>query len=52
MWVKKIKTGLKNGDFKAFFQPIVDSKTKKVYKFEVLIRYIERMVHLYHHLNF
>lgn len=41
MWVKKIKTGLKNGDFKAFFQPIVDSNTQKVYKFEALIRYID-----------
>ncbi len=41
MWVKKIKSGLKNGDFKAYFQPIVDSKSQKVYKFEALIRYIE-----------
>jgi len=40
-WIKKIKTGVKNNNFKAFFQPIVDTQTKEVYKYEALIRYIE-----------
>jgi len=40
-WIKKIKTGVKNGDFKGYFQPIVDTKTKEIYKYEALIRYIE-----------
>ena len=41
-WIKKIKNGIKNKDFKAFYQPIVDSKTKEIYKYEALIRYIEK----------
>ena len=40
-WIKKLKTGLTDGHFKAFFQAIVDANTKKVYKYESLIRYIE-----------
>ena len=40
-WIKKIKNGVKNGNFKGYFQPIVDTKTKEVYKYEALIRYIE-----------
>ena len=40
-WIKKIKNGVKNDNFKAFYQPIVDSKTKEIYKYEALIRYIE-----------
>ncbi len=40
-WIKKIKNGVKNGDFKGYFQPIVDTKTKEIYKYEALIRYIE-----------
>ncbi len=40
-WIKKIKNGVKNGDFKGYFQPIVDTKTKEIYKYEALVRYIE-----------
>ena len=28
--------------FKAYFQPIVDTKTKEVYKYEALIRYVTK----------
>ncbi len=41
-WIKKIKDGVKNNNFKAFFQPIVDTQTKEIYKYEALIRYIEK----------
>jgi len=40
-WIKKLKDGLFDGHFKAFFQPIVKSDTKSIYKYEALIRYIE-----------
>jgi diguanylate cyclase (GGDEF)-like protein len=40
-WIQKLKTGLEHGNFKAFYQAIVDSKTQKVHKYEALIRYIE-----------
>ncbi len=40
-WIKKIKTGVKNDNFKGYFQPIVNTQTKEVYKYEALIRYIE-----------
>lgn len=40
-WVKKIKNGLKDGNFKGFYQPIVDNKTQEIYKYEALIRFIE-----------
>ena len=40
-WVKLVKTGLKQKRFKAFFQPIVDTHTKEIYKYEALIRYID-----------
>ncbi len=40
-WIKKIKNGVKNNNFKGYFQPIVDTQTKEVYKYEALIRYIE-----------
>jgi len=40
-WIQKLKTGLTNGSFKAFYQAIVDSNTKEIYKYEALIRYIE-----------
>ncbi len=41
-WIQKLKTGLEDGSFKAFYQAIIDSKTKEVYKYEALIRYIEK----------
>ncbi|QKF81230.1 EAL domain-containing protein [Halarcobacter ebronensis] len=40
-WIKKIRNGVRNGNFKAYFQPIVDTKTKEVYKYEALVRYID-----------
>jgi len=40
-WIKKLKTGIEDGHFKPYFQPIVDSQTQEVYKYESLIRYIE-----------
>jgi diguanylate cyclase (GGDEF)-like protein len=40
-WIKKLKYGFKNNKFKAYFQPIIDIKTNKIYKYESLIRYIE-----------
>ncbi len=40
-WVKKLKLGALDGHFQPFFQPIVDSQTKEIYKYEALIRYIE-----------
>jgi len=40
-WIKKLKDGLFDGHFKAFFQPIVYSNTQGVHKYEALIRYIE-----------
>ncbi|MCK5111779.1 MAG: EAL domain-containing protein [Arcobacteraceae bacterium] len=40
-WIKKLKLGAFDGHFQPFFQPIVDSQTKEVYKYEALIRYIE-----------
>ncbi|WP_419764119.1 MAG: EAL domain-containing protein [Arcobacter sp.] len=39
-WVKEVKKGLKEGLFVAFYQPIVDTKTQEIYKYEALIRYI------------
>jgi len=40
-WVKQVKEGLKEGRFKAYFQPIVCIKTQEIYKYEALIRYID-----------
>lgn len=40
-WIKKIKAGVKNNNFKGYFQPIVNTQTKEIYKYEALIRYIE-----------
>ena len=39
-WVKQVKLGFRDNLFKAYFQPIVNAKTKEVYKYEALIRYI------------
>jgi diguanylate cyclase (GGDEF)-like protein len=39
-WIKQLKQGFKDNLLKAFFQPIVDSKTKEIVKYEALIRYI------------
>ena len=40
-WIKKLKDGIHSGNFRPYFQPIVDTNTKEVYKYESLIRYIE-----------
>ena len=40
-WVKQVKNGIKENRFKAYFQPIIDTKTKEIYKYEALIRYID-----------
>ena len=40
-WVKKVKNGIQNNLFTAYYQPIIDTKTKEIYKYEALIRYIE-----------
>ncbi len=40
-WIKKLKTGVFDGNFKPFFQPIVDAQTKEIYKYEALIRYVD-----------
>jgi len=40
-WVKQVKNGLKDNRFKAYFQPIIDTYTQKIYKYEALIRYID-----------
>jgi diguanylate cyclase (GGDEF)-like protein len=40
-WIKKLKQGLSGGNFRPFFQPIVDAQDKHIHKYEALIRYIE-----------
>lgn len=53
-WVKNIKYGFKERLFKAYFQPIVDSNTQEIYKYEALIRYVTKdgeEVAPYHFLN-
>jgi len=41
-WIKKIKSGYNDNSFKPHFQPIVDAQTQEIYKYEALIRYIEK----------
>jgi EAL domain-containing protein (putative c-di-GMP-specific phosphodiesterase class I) len=53
-WVKQLKVGFRENLFQAYFQPIVDTKTKEVYKYEALIRYITKEgveVAPYHFIN-
>ena len=38
-WIKKLKDGMLNGNFKAYFQPIVNLNTHEIYKYESLVRY-------------
>ncbi|MCG3661862.1 EAL domain-containing response regulator [Aliarcobacter butzleri] len=40
-WLKQLKNGFKENKFQAYFQPIVDTQTKEIYKYEALIRYID-----------
>ena len=39
-WIKLLKQGLKDNLLKAYFQPIVNTKTKETLKYEALIRYV------------
>jgi len=41
-WVKQVKIGFRENLFQAYFQPIVDSNTKVVFKYEALIRYVTK----------
>ncbi len=41
IWLKKIKNAIKENRFIAYFQPIVDSNTKEIHKYEALLRYID-----------
>lgn len=41
-WVKQLKIGFRENLFQAYFQPIVNTITKEVYKYEALIRYITK----------
>jgi len=40
-WIKRLKSGLTDGKFQPYFQPIIDAETKEIYKYEALIRYID-----------
>lgn len=39
-WIKQLKNGFRDNLLQAYFQPIVDCKTKEIEKYEALIRYI------------
>ncbi|MDD3008948.1 MAG: EAL domain-containing protein [Arcobacter sp.] len=41
-WVKQLKIGFRENLFQAYFQPIVDTQTKEVHKYEALIRYVTK----------
>jgi diguanylate cyclase (GGDEF)-like protein len=41
-WVKQLKVGFRENLFQAYFQPIVNTKTKEIYKYEALIRYVTK----------
>ncbi len=41
-WVKQLRIGFRENLFQAYFQPIVNTKTKEIYKYEALIRYITK----------
>jgi len=41
-WVKQLRIGFRENLFQAYFQPIVDTKTKEIFKYEALIRYITK----------
>ncbi len=41
-WVKQVKIGFRENLFKAYFQPIVNSFTKEIFKYEALIRYVTK----------
>lgn len=41
-WVKQVKIGFRENLFQAYFQPIVNSTTKEIFKYEALIRYVTK----------
>ena len=41
-WVKQLKIGFRENLFQAYFQPIVNTQTKEVHKYEALIRYVTK----------
>lgn len=41
-WVKQLRIGFRENLFQAYFQPIVNTKTKEIYKYEALIRFITK----------
>lgn len=41
-WVKQLKIGFRENLFQAYFQAIVNTQTKEVYKYEALIRYVTK----------
>ena len=41
-WIKQLKIGFRENLFQAYFQPIVNTKTKEIYKYEALIRYVTK----------
>lgn len=41
-WVKQLKIGFRENLFQAYFQPIVNTITKEIYKYEALIRYVTK----------
>jgi len=40
-WAKALDSALASGRFKPYFQPIVETRSKKIHKYEALIRYID-----------
>jgi EAL domain-containing protein (putative c-di-GMP-specific phosphodiesterase class I)/CheY-like chemotaxis protein len=41
-WVQRLDHALKRDRFKPYFQPIVETESKKVQKYEALLRFLER----------
>jgi len=41
-WIKQLKIGFRENLFQAYFQPIVNTQTKEVHKYEALIRYVTK----------
>lgn len=41
-WVKQVKVGFRENLFQGYFQAIVDTETKEIFKYEALIRYVTK----------
>ncbi|MBS9782685.1 MAG: EAL domain-containing protein [Arcobacter sp.] len=41
-WIKEIKYAFRENLFQAYFQPIIDTQTEETYKYEALLRYIDK----------